>query len=309
MNARTYAALCAAALVALPAARQAPARAAQRSAASQSSAGEKAATGPTTLLDAGSFWRFHFTWRAVRVRRKSGGLELVSVKWPSRGPAKLTPAGREAPSPPAPENWRQCDFDDSAWPRAQGPMFTRSTRRLALLCARGKFQVADPARAGALELSLAYRGGAVVYVNGREVARGHLPAGRIDPETPAEDYPPEAYLAPTGYLLRHAFGEPKKYPDRYALRKRSLAARVPASLLRKGTNVLAVELHRAPVSEVFYVSKFRDSRKYFLWDMVALEDVRLAAEGTREIVFHGTAGGIVPSPDEVAQKIREILGG
>jgi 2-oxoglutarate ferredoxin oxidoreductase subunit alpha len=40
-----------------------------------------------------------------------------------------------------------------------------------------------------------------------------------------------------------------------------------------------------------------------------LEDVRLAAEGTREIVFHGTAGGIVPSPDDVAQKIREILGG
>ena len=40
-----------------------------------------------------------------------------------------------------------------------------------------------------------------------------------------------------------------------------------------------------------------------------LEDVRLAAEGTRQIVFHGTAGGIVPSPDEVAQKIREILGG
>jgi 2-oxoglutarate ferredoxin oxidoreductase subunit alpha len=40
-----------------------------------------------------------------------------------------------------------------------------------------------------------------------------------------------------------------------------------------------------------------------------LEDVRLAGEGTREIVFHGTAGGVVPSPDDVAQKIREILGG
>jgi 2-oxoglutarate ferredoxin oxidoreductase subunit alpha len=40
-----------------------------------------------------------------------------------------------------------------------------------------------------------------------------------------------------------------------------------------------------------------------------VEDVRLAAEGSREIIFHGTAGGIVPSPDEVAQKIREILGG
>ncbi|MFV1959684.1 MAG: 3-methyl-2-oxobutanoate dehydrogenase subunit VorB [Planctomycetota bacterium] len=35
-----------------------------------------------------------------------------------------------------------------------------------------------------------------------------------------------------------------------------------------------------------------------------LDDVRLAAEGTRRIEFHGTAGGVVPSPDEVADRIR-----
>ena len=39
-----------------------------------------------------------------------------------------------------------------------------------------------------------------------------------------------------------------------------------------------------------------------------VEDVKLAAEGTRTIEFHGTAGGIVPSPDEVADKIRGLLG-
>jgi 2-oxoglutarate ferredoxin oxidoreductase subunit alpha len=38
-----------------------------------------------------------------------------------------------------------------------------------------------------------------------------------------------------------------------------------------------------------------------------LLDVRLAAEGSREIEFHGTAGGVVPSPDEVADRIRAIL--
>ncbi len=38
-----------------------------------------------------------------------------------------------------------------------------------------------------------------------------------------------------------------------------------------------------------------------------LEDVRLACEGTREIEFHGAAGGVVPSPDEVAAKIRDLL--
>jgi len=36
-------------------------------------------------------------------------------------------------------------------------------------------------------------------------------------------------------------------------------------------------------------------------------DVKLAAEGTKEIEFFGTAGGIVPSPDEVAAKVREVL--
>ena len=38
-----------------------------------------------------------------------------------------------------------------------------------------------------------------------------------------------------------------------------------------------------------------------------LDDVRLAAEGSRKVAFHGTAGGVVPSPDEVARKIRELL--
>jgi 2-oxoglutarate ferredoxin oxidoreductase subunit alpha len=38
-----------------------------------------------------------------------------------------------------------------------------------------------------------------------------------------------------------------------------------------------------------------------------IDDVRLTAEGTRKIEFLGTAGGIVPSPDEVAAKIRELL--
>ncbi|UCF68831.1 MAG: 3-methyl-2-oxobutanoate dehydrogenase subunit VorB [Acidobacteriota bacterium] len=36
-------------------------------------------------------------------------------------------------------------------------------------------------------------------------------------------------------------------------------------------------------------------------------DIKLAAEGSREIDFFGTAGGIVPSPDQVYEKIREVL--
>ena len=36
-------------------------------------------------------------------------------------------------------------------------------------------------------------------------------------------------------------------------------------------------------------------------------DVQHAAEGSRHVAFYGTAGGIVPSPDMVAEKIRELM--
>ena len=36
-------------------------------------------------------------------------------------------------------------------------------------------------------------------------------------------------------------------------------------------------------------------------------DVKHAAEGTREVDFFGLAGGLVPSPDMVAAKIRELV--
>ena len=36
-------------------------------------------------------------------------------------------------------------------------------------------------------------------------------------------------------------------------------------------------------------------------------DVRQAAAGSRTVDFYGTAGGIVPSPDQVAAKIRELI--
>lgn len=38
-----------------------------------------------------------------------------------------------------------------------------------------------------------------------------------------------------------------------------------------------------------------------------LWDVQHAAEGSREVAFYGAAGGIVPSPDMVASRIRELL--
>ena len=38
-----------------------------------------------------------------------------------------------------------------------------------------------------------------------------------------------------------------------------------------------------------------------------IDDVRLAAEGARKVELMGSSGGVVPTPEEVAQRIREIL--
>lgn len=40
-----------------------------------------------------------------------------------------------------------------------------------------------------------------------------------------------------------------------------------------------------------------------------VEDVRLAVNGRKPVHFYGRTGGMVPTPDEIAAKVREILGG
>ena len=40
-----------------------------------------------------------------------------------------------------------------------------------------------------------------------------------------------------------------------------------------------------------------------------IDDVKIAAAGRLPVEFYGRMGGIVPKPDEVVQKVREILGG
>ena len=223
------------------------------------------------ILDEASYWRGFWTWRTPLVRKDG---ELAAKDGRKSGYI----SSWEAESPFPPRGWEQPDFDDSTWGRWPGPLrrILRSDRRrryhglqldygfaggygsaggpspcLALLCLRGRFRVTNPAGAR-LKLSLAYRGGIVVYLNGREIARGHLPGkGPVAPEALAEDYPPEAFLLPRPWrgslCIRSEFGHPTRYRDRLEKRIRRLTdIEVPTSLLRRGTNILALEIHRAP---------------------------------------------------------------
>ncbi|MCY3838406.1 MAG: metallophosphoesterase, partial [Gammaproteobacteria bacterium] len=82
--------------------------------------------------------------------------------------------------------WRATGFDDSAW--ASGPAelgfgdgdeVTSITRGHITYYFRHAFSVDDPAGVGSLRLSLKRDDGAVVYLNGTEVARDNLPEGEI----------------------------------------------------------------------------------------------------------------------------------
>jgi len=247
------------------------------------------------ILDKSSFSRFHETRASYQVKRASGEVEYCAWEvGPAWNPEKLK-VNKVEPrtSPPPPAGWREPDFDDGNWVRLQRYQSGRCVGEpSSLVCMRSRFEVRDPASAGELSLSLSFRGGAAVYLNGKEVARASLPVGELRPETPAEAYPQDVYLDPDGFLLRTEWGDPTTYPEIFKRRIRTLSAKLPAGLLRKGTNVLAVEVHRAPIAELYFRTKTRKERPG-LWSMCALEELVLSAPaGSSAVPNTSRPGGL-----------------
>ncbi len=198
------------------------------------------------ILGAGGFWRAHVTWR-----------EGVTTE------SKPFGAYQKMTTPPPPDGWMQPDFDDSSWFRAPGPFQGKSIMNNAYmpqqmrlmsgcLALRGKFRVDNPAAVTGLTLSLEFRGGVVVYLNGKEIARAHLPKGKLLPQTPANAYPSEVYVNSKGKLIPSSeYGLVRSIKagnadlrERVAKRERKLGpVEIPTKLLRKGVNVLAVANH------------------------------------------------------------------
>ncbi|MGD0901229.1 MAG: glycoside hydrolase domain-containing protein, partial [Thermoguttaceae bacterium] len=153
-------------------------------------------------------------------------------------------------------NWTSRDCDDSLWARYADDLYefiggygVAGSGDPALLCLRTRFGVSDPAKATDVKVTVEYLGGAVIYVNGAEVGRSHVPEGTLEPHVPAADYPIEAYTVDDGGTPLPVVGlgakpEPKWLP-RYQARVRRMTVPVPSKLLVKGSNVLAVELRRA----------------------------------------------------------------
>lgn len=229
--------------------------------------------GVQPVLGARSQWRCFFAWQEEIVRWEGGETSRFRAVKGGPKPIEKVDGPADAPAQP-PEGWMALDFYDSAWVLSPGPILHAPHRRdLAAAFLRGAFELAEPAP---LTLALSYRGGAIVYLNGKELARAHVPEGKVAPGAPAEPYPAEAYVDAEGKLL--APGPKGALPDGMKLRVRSLTCQVPASAVRKGRNVLAIELHRAPTSELFYtavVPKTPLGGKP-QWSMLGLEELSLA---------------------------------
>lgn len=140
--------------------------------------------------------------------------------------------------------WRANGFDDSAWASGNaelgygdgGEATTLSygpdaNNKYVTTYFRKAFAVANPAAVAALTLSLLRDDGAVVYLNGTEVARTNMPVGTIAYDTYASGAIGGA--DETAYVNFNLSTAPLQKSDR----------RAPE--LTHGTNVLAVELHQA----------------------------------------------------------------
>lgn len=246
---------------------------------------ENAAGGAVILDTQKTIWRVLQTWQSEAARTDDGQVIRIDPYNPRQqgngGPLQPVKAVTGTDFPPA--QWRQNDFDDSAWQRRQGPV-KYLYRSLALLCVRGKFEAAGVE--GALNLTVGYEGGVVVYVNGQEIGRGNLPAGTIAPDTLADDYPKEAYIV---QRPRNPDGQGRGPAVIPAVRQRQLTLKIPPRTVHEGVNVLAIEIHRSSAPASIFMSGNADRAGYEQrggwWNRCALNEVKLTAPaGAKGIV-------------------------
>ena len=239
---------------------------------------------PVAVLDTKSVWH---TYTALKppVVQVGGALKPVTSLYP----------WVDKETPLAPEGWKALGFADEAWLRGNaltGPHSPYASN----LYLRAKFEVTDLTQVKDLKLSVTYHGGVIVYVNGQEIARGHLAKDAKEATAVAEAYPSSVFVLDNGEIVLDYWGY-KGPKEAVTGRDRKLTdVAVPASALRKGVNVLAIEAIRAPydksVAEYWDRSKRKEGRELgepnlpydFNWYTCEVKEVRLTAAGPAGVV-------------------------
>ena len=248
------------------------------------------------VLDTSGFWRMHHTFAMPVIREDEGPKPIPPAGAEIDGWKKIVEKGTALP----PAGWTATEFDDGAWYRGTGGGACR-TPYLSRLCLRGLFTVTDPQAVKGLSLAVDFYGGAVVYVNGRELARQKVKAGAAGADALADDYPLEAFVQEDGNLITLRGNEALLRKDvapstlqRIEKRTRTLEVPIPANLLRKGVNVVAVELFRAPYHKVLDAHKVVQTYKSkalthdMSWNTCELRRVQLTAAGAAGVASGAT---------------------
>jgi hypothetical protein len=256
-----------------------------------------------TILSNDSYLRALLAFRTPVEVSPDGQLKTVMDPTVPKGKEPKPLAEFQSPLPPA--DWMRPEFDDSLWDRQRSPVEVapewrgghtslHSATSNSILHLRWRFAVDDPAQAQDLRLSLEYVGGVVLYVNGRELARRHLPPGEILPDTLAEKYADDLYCEPGGKFLQAPWpGQPivKGLLPHFERRYRRIAGlAVPSALLRKGCNVLAAEIHRAAINAAAITAERKEEGAMYtrpgIWAFAGLRSLELAGDAP---------GGAVPN--------------
>jgi hypothetical protein len=251
--------------------------------------------GAKSILSRDSYWRWFLTLRKPIISVEA----LKAAGQPAEKPRPLT--GKVVPPPynrvdrldsrGAPAGWEASGFDDRGWPRSRltwlrGKAFSRFSS--AVLCLRGKFRVSNPSAVQGLYLTIRYYGGVRVLLNGKEVARAHLPAGKLAADASAELYPKDVHLDAKGKVVMGGYCcPPKMRKDKDRLRRIAKRTRVlgplklPAGAIRKGENLLAVEVRRSeyPYLAFRWFKRPEGATKPF-WVPMNLFNLHLQAVGT-----------------------------
>ena len=252
--------------------------------------GSAPARADVTIVDSTGWWRWRVSWRKPVVLGDSG--EVLPVQ---RVPFTNRPDIELVRIPPPPESWSETTFDDSAWPRTTTKKFAGGYFQVGAICMRTKFRLTDAAGVKSLKLAIRYRGGVRVFLNGKEVARKHLPEGDITLDTSAAAYPDKAWVDASGKLLPHVntIARQIKAGDKtlaanLAARDRELTVDLPASTLVKGVNVLAIANNRSEYHPLA-ARWFRQSIIHSSWKPLGVRDVKLTAAG--KVAFVDAPGG------------------
>ena len=240
----------------------------------------KVAAGAREILTMESYWRWHMTLRPPTIEPAMPGGRPEQLSF-MRNTANHRGCDCDYSDAP-PVEWIQPDFDDSAWPRTRGKWLSEQAERklsTMLLSLRGRFLVPEPQRVRSLYLFVSYHGGVRVFLNGQEVARQHVPAGDLTENTPAQSYEAGAFVNASGEII----GTRNADPETLAVRVRKLGPiEVPTRFLRRGVNVLALEIRRThyhPSAKGWWNYPL-ETRKQPWWTTGKLVDVWLRADGT-----------------------------